>query len=559
MAGVEKAWDCAAKGDAAGLGGLISTKQVDPQARWVAKANQSSPANGETLLHAAARAGQDKVIELLCGQHKLDVNVRDDRKKTPMHRAAESGKRSAAETLIRLGADPDLRDADGFTPMHMAAQNGHLALVDLFIGAQCNPNVRDKQLGCTPLHLAALRGHEAVVSLLCKCLVDAGSTDGDTALHWSASKGHESIAITLLQHGASSNAKNKDGNTPLHYASKNKHGNVVAALVSRGSDVNAVNKSGQSPVSIAPPELRGVLAVHRAQNAPPGSSVAPPAASPSHPPPATPAPSSGPADWEIDASEIRLYDKIGEGGLGKVYRSLFRGTQVAAKKLRFVKCDEAIMHAFRSEVDVMRKLRHPNIILFMGASTVPPEIYIVTEYMPRGSLTDVLLNKSIALDWATQLRMAKDAARGLNYLHLCKPPIVHRDLKSMNLLVGPNFEVKVSDFGLSRIVSSNTTMTGVTGTYPWMAPEVISSSRYGEKADVFSFGICLWEVVSRDLPYAGLNALQIAYGVVEKNLRPPIPASCPPKFAELIKACWDGKPEARPSFADIIAKLEAMG
>lgn len=99
----------------------------------------------------------------------------------------------------------------------------------------------------------------------------------------------------------------------------------------------------------------------------------------------------------------------------------------------------------------MKRLRHPNILLFMGAVTSPQHLCIVTEFLPRGSLFHVLQRNTTRLDWKRRLHVAMDIARGMNYLHHCNPPIVHRDLKSPNLLVDKNWTVKVGDFGLSRI------------------------------------------------------------------------------------------------------------
>lgn len=147
----------------------------------------------------------------------------------------------------------------------------------------------------------------------------------------------------------------------------------------------------------------------------------------------------------------------------------------------------------------MEVLRHPNIVLFLGACTKPPNLGLVLEFCSRGSLWSVLQNHDINLNWEDRRKIALDTAKGVFYLHSFKPPILHRDLKSLNLLLDDSFRTKLIDFGWTRKLDK--IMTGKIGTYQWMAPEVISSQNYTEKADVFSFSIILWEIASREPPY----------------------------------------------------------
>ena len=137
----------------------------------------------------------------------------------------------------------------------------------------------------------------------------------------------------------------------------------------------------------------------------------------------------------------------------------------------------------------MEALRHPNIVMFLGACTKPPNFAIVLEYCEGGTLWSAL-QKSGELLWEERRNFAIDTAKGMNYLHDRPTPILHRDLKSLNLLLDENRKVKLADFGWTKGLQNY--MTGKIGTYQWMAPEVVSSHQYTEKADVFSFGIILW-------------------------------------------------------------------
>ncbi|KAL6564966.1 copper transport protein ctr1 [Orobanche minor] len=157
----------------------------------------------------------------------------------------------------------------------------------------------------------------------------------------------------------------------------------------------------------------------------------------------------------------------------------------------------------------MKRLRHPNIVLFMGAVTEPPNLSIVTEYLSRGSLYRLLHKPGAkeALDERRRLSMAYDVAKGMNYLHKCNPPIV-RDLKSPNLLVDRKSTVKVCDFGLSRL-KAKTFLPSKSAAGTWMAPEVLRDEPSNENLDLYSFGVILWELTTLPQPWGNLNPAQV--------------------------------------------------
>lgn len=191
----------------------------------------------------------------------------------------------------------------------------------------------------------------------------------------------------------------------------------------------------------------------------------------------------------------------------------------------------------------------------MGACLEPPTRCLVVELVPKGSLWDVL-RQHIDVTYDMQLSFARDTSQGMNYLHSFTPPILHRDLKSPNLLVDNAFGIKISDFGLARVKAHIQTMTGNCGTMQWMAPEVLAAQKYTEKADVFSFGIVLWETITRACPYEGLSQIQAALGVLNNNLRPTIPVHCPVLLKRVMKSCWATVPSQRPSFGEILQQLQ---
>ncbi|XP_023768681.1 probable serine/threonine-protein kinase SIS8 isoform X1 [Lactuca sativa] len=272
-------------------------------------------------------------------------------------------------------------------------------------------------------------------------------------------------------------------------------------------------------------------------------------------------------EWEILWEDLQIGERIGIGSFGEVYRSEWNGTEVAVKKFMNQDISGDALTQFKSEVEIMLRLRHPNIVLFMGAVTRPPNLSILTEFLPRGSLYKLLHRPNVQLDEKRRMRMALDVAKGMNYLHTSNPVIVHRDLKTPNLLVDKNWVVKVSDFGMSRMkhhtfLSSKSTA----GTPEWMAPEVLRNEPSNEKwgglfcrCDVFSFGVILWELATLRVPWIEMNSMQVVGAVGFQYRHLDIPETVDPVVARIITDCWHPEPQARPSFKEIIARLRSLG
>ncbi|GFQ00099.1 serine/threonine-protein kinase ctr1 [Phtheirospermum japonicum] len=280
-------------------------------------------------------------------------------------------------------------------------------------------------------------------------------------------------------------------------------------------------------------------------------------------------------DLNIPWSDLVLKERIGAGSFGTVHRAEWNGCDVAVKILMEQDFHAERFKEFLREVAIMKRLRHPNIVLFMGAVTEPPNLSIVTEYLSRGSLYRLLHKPGAkeALDERRRLSMAYDVAKGMNYLHKRKPPIVHRDLKSPNLLVDRKYTVKVSevpifsirlhlavcDFGLSRL-KANTFLSSksAAGTPEWMAPEVLRDEPSNEKSDVYSFGVILWELATLQQPWGNLNPAQVVAAVGFKGKRLEIPRDVNPQLAAIIETCWIKEPWKRPSFSNIMDSLRQL-
>ncbi|KAF8401308.1 hypothetical protein HHK36_012241 [Tetracentron sinense] len=244
-------------------------------------------------------------------------------------------------------------------------------------------------------------------------------------------------------------------------------------------------------------------------------------------------------DYEILWEDLTIREQIGQGSCGTVYHGLWYGSDVAVKVFSKQEYSDDVILSFRQEVSLMKRLRHPNVLLFMGAVTSPQRLCIVTEFLPRGSLFRLLQKNASRLDWRRRVHMALDIARGVNYLHHCNPPIIHRDLKSSNLFVDKNWTVKVGDFGLSRLKRETylTTKSGK-GTPQWMAPEVLRNEPSDEKSDVYSYGVVLWELATEKIPWDNLNSMQVIGAVGFMNQRLEIPKDLDPQWVAIIESCW---------------------
>ncbi|XP_051182993.1 serine/threonine-protein kinase EDR1 [Lolium perenne] len=265
------------------------------------------------------------------------------------------------------------------------------------------------------------------------------------------------------------------------------------------------------------------------------------------------------SECEIPWEDLVIGERIGLGSYGEVYRADWNGTEVAVKKFLDQDFYGDALDEFRSEVRIMRRLRHPNIVLFMGAVTRPPNLSIVSEYLPRGSLYKILHRPGCQIDEKRRIKMAIDVAKGMNCLHTSVPTIVHRDLKSPNLLVDNNWTVKVCDFGLSRLKHSTFLSSKSTaGTPEWMAPEVLRNEQSNEKCDVYSFGVILWELATLRMPWSGMNPMQVVGAVGFQDRRLDIPKEIDPLVARIIWECWQKDPNLRPSFAQLTTALKTV-
>ena len=265
-----------------------------------------------------------------------------------------------------------------------------------------------------------------------------------------------------------------------------------------------------------------------------------------------------PEAYLCEMSSLTLGPRVASGNHSLIHQGVYKDQTVAVKLLQVGTCRDAtkLERQFIQEVHCLSQLQHhPNIVHFVAASWKPPLCCVVMEYIPGGSLRAFLhQNEPGSLPMKTTLSMALDVARAMEYLH--SKGTVHRDLKSENLVLTEDLHLKLIDFGTGCL---ETDCDGdAAGTCRWMAPEMVAHKPCSKKVDVYSFGILLWELVTGLLPFQDLTPAQVAYAVVNKDLRPTVPCDCPLALRRLMKQCWIANPEERPVFSQIVETLEGL-
>ncbi|KAK7318761.1 hypothetical protein RJT34_03468 [Clitoria ternatea] len=375
----------------------------------------------------------------------------------------------------------------------------------------------------------ACRGDVKGVEDLLNQGIDVNSIDldGRTALHIAACEGHVDVAKLLLSRRANIDARDRWGSTAAADAKYYGNTEVYYMLKARGAKVP---KTKKTPMTVANP--REV------------------------------------PEYELNPLElqVRKSDGISKG----VYQvAKWNGTKVAVKILdKDSYSDPDSINAFKNELTLLERVRHPNVVQFVGAVTQNVPMMIVREYHAKGDLASYLQKKG-RLSPSKVLRFAIDIARGMNYLHECKPdPVIHCDLKPKNILMDNGGQLKIAGFGTVRFSLISTDKAKLVQPDPnidlsslYVAPEIYKDVVFDRSVDAYSFGLIVYEMIEGIQPLHPRPPEEAAKLMCLEGIRPPFKIkakSYPQDVKELIEECWHPEPVVRPTFSQIIVRLDKI-
>nr|BAJ96847.1 predicted protein [Hordeum vulgare subsp. vulgare] len=266
-------------------------------------------------------------------------------------------------------------------------------------------------------------------------------------------------------------------------------------------------------------------------------------------------------DWTVDRKQLLIGHKFASGAHSRLFHGIYKEAPVAVKLIRQPDAEQdgelasQLEKQFNTEIVTLYRLHHRNVIKLIGACRSKPVVCVITEFLSGGSLRAFLHkqeHRSLPLDKIISVGL--DIAHGMGYIH--SQGIVHRDVKPENIIFDRDCCAKIVDFGIACEEAYCDPLANDPGTFRWMAPEMMKHKPYGRKVDVYSFGLILWEMLTGSVPYEDLTPFQAAFAVFDKNVRPPIPATCPAALRVLIEQCWTLQADKRPEFWQIVQLLE---
>nr|XP_043609940.1 integrin-linked protein kinase 1-like isoform X2 [Erigeron canadensis] len=393
-----------------------------------------------------------------------------------------------------------------------------------------------------------------------------GNLDSTMQLLFVACKGDVQGVKDLLDEGVDVNSIDLDGRTALHIAACEGHVDVVQFLLSRKANIDARDRWGSTACADAKyygnVETYNILKA-RGAKVPKTRKTPMSVANPREVP-----------EYELNPLElqIRKSDGISKArllsSLGTYQVAKWNGTKVSVKILdKDSYSDPESINAFKHELTLLEKVRHPNVVQFVGAVTQNVPMMIVSEYHPRGDLSSYLQKKG-RLSPSKALRFALDIARGINYLHECKPdPIIHCDLRPKNILLDSGGQLKVAGFGLIRLskISPNKARLArpvtIDQTNLYIAPEIFKDELFDRGVDAYSFGLILYEMMEGIQPFHPKVPEEAVKLMCVDVKRPSFKIKSkyyPPDLKELIEECWCPDLSIRPCFSEIIVRLDKI-
>jgi len=516
-------------------------------------------------LIAAAAAGDMEEVTMIVGMGGDDQRIGLDLSGSRSTHGNGRIRGVASHGMLR-GSFSEPKKGDGGSPSKVQSMVNLPAMLDLSsnrkrAGSVGSESITSEQRPPSP------RGEGNAVD------VNRGDYDKRTALHLASGEGHLDVVRFLCKRGADVNAEDRWGGRPLDDALIKGHGRVAEVLRSHGAEPGVGGEDGHR---------RSTRQSTRSSGGLDGSLQ------------------DDDEDLRVEFSELEMIERIGSGAFGEIYKCRWRGILVAAKCIKASKIQrewllkngpgtkdkdrianrvEAIKQAqvaitdeekelaledFRKETAILRRMRHPNIVMLLAYSQTA-DVEVMISEICRCSLLDVFKANYISnaqLPKKTQIIYAQQLAQGMNHLHKSRPPVIHRDLKPANLLIDFSGTLKIADFGLAKIRPNPEQtsdeaflMTGETGSYRFMAPEVFRHEGYTETVDVYSYAMIFYYMILGHPPWPGLSGLDAVTKAALDGERPRVPRNVDARLARLMCICWDEEPGARPPFGTILEIL----
>lgn len=533
---------------------------------------------GNTVLHVACSKWENEfLLKALLTDQLLNVNATNVDMNTPLHVFCQKYKnpncQEIFETLIQKGANVNAKNTQNETPLHKAVINPRIRimLVDLLVKAGAHVNELAK--GGTPLHYAVQLGRSDLVSILIESGASLGIKDSNGAtpldLCMKPESGKEQLQKKLSNYAELGEFLERHGASDFKAEFFQKklfkwklRGMTEKDLRKAGIDIPTglrikLLKAFEEITDEPPEKLDSEGAVQRsvALTSEEQRSVINDLIEKNN--------------WEIKESRIEFTKLLGKGSAGEVFLGIYthetaKGDVHVPAAIKILQLGAAKeLEAFKLEFKVISALKSEYVVQLFGA-VLSDKLKMVMEFCERGSLYDIVSKRDYYIGWEEMFKFAEDIMRGMVIIHKNNPQVLHRDIKSLNLLVSKDWTCKLCDFGLARFDNGGNmeTLTKLRGTYAYSAPEVYFGERYTDKSDNYSVGILLWELVYRVInqkyqrPYEEYPQLKLDYQIIlqtaTKGLRPTIPPTTPIPLANLIRICTAKEQSARPSAKELL-------
>lgn len=423
--------------------------------------------------------------------------------------------------------DMNQGDDHGFSPLHWAAKEGFAKIVEMLLlrGARVNATNRGDDM---PLHLAAAHGHRDIVLMLLRQRADISPINehGNTPLHYACFWGYGDIAEDLVHFGATVAIANKYGDTALDLARGDLAKTLHDMAVEAGQDLKKIVFKDQSWLGHKTRSRDATLSRYKG----------------------------------INIKDLKLPNVIARSATGDTYRGEWQRNAIVAKYLRVRDCTARIARDFNEEFPKLRIFSHPNVLPVLGCCNSPPHLIVISQYMEIGSLYRVLHEGGggVVVDNVRALRFALDVAKGMAFLHSLERTIPEYWLNSRHVMIDEDLTARINmaDARFSFQVRAGRCY------YPaWISPEALQkrvSDRNWEASDMWSFAILLWELATREVPFADMSPMELGMKIALEGLRVDIKPDISNHISKLIRICMNEDPGKRPKFDMVVPILDKM-